>query len=237
MTAAGTPLFADWSNFWSDVAAVNALYDLRVIWHRQRSAEQTQQLCRDTFERLVAAEADDWDLSSVAAIQSEVPSRCFWSRTLTEIFEFLGTAFSLAPHAVAQCFEDYHRSLVRTSFRLSDAGGEVKFPVAGWTLLVAMSGAGKSPLMSLVQEVLKSPQVRASFGAARHGCTLGCLPSVPTMKALWLTQPRTMNPLDCGACTRRSPTQCHNWGPRMATNYARGRSSRWPILHWTQGNA
>ena len=66
----------------SNSAAVNALYDLRVIWDRQRCAEQTQQLCRDTFERLVAAEADDWDLSSVAAVQSEVPSRVLLEQDL-----------------------------------------------------------------------------------------------------------------------------------------------------------
>ena len=34
---------------------------------------------------------------------------------------------------------------------------------------MATSGAGKSPLVALVQEVLKSAEVRASFGAARHG--------------------------------------------------------------------
>ena len=51
---------------------------------------------------------------------------------------------------------------------MSDAGGEVKFPVARWTLLVAMSGAGKSPLMSMVQEVLEAPEVKASFGCARN---------------------------------------------------------------------
>ena len=30
-----------------------------------------------------------------------------------------------------------------------------------------MTGAGKSPLMTMVQEVLKAPEVKASFGSAR----------------------------------------------------------------------
>ena len=171
ITAAGArgkePLAGDWSNFWKCAPAVSKVFDLHAIWERTRSEEQAQQLCVDWFTRLVSAEADSWDLGSTAPLLAEVPHGSLWSRPLTQVFHFLGKSFSLAPHAVAQSFEDNHLALVHKTFRMSEDGGEITFPVARWSLLVANSGAGKSPLMGLVQKVLKAPAVQASFGSAR----------------------------------------------------------------------
>ena len=120
----------NWSNFWQHPQAVDVLFDTRAIWHCQRSEQQTLDLCSEWFARLVAPESEHWEIGSQEALLAEVPKGALWSRPLTQIFSFLGTSFSLAPHAVAQCFEDNHLSLVRTCFRVSEQGGEVKFLVA-----------------------------------------------------------------------------------------------------------
>ena len=98
---------------------------MRAIWEGQRTAGQTKTLCLDTFERHPSAEAEDWGLASAVAVQSDVPTGCLWSKTVKTFSSFLGIAFSLAPHAVAQCFKDNHFSLVRTCFRLSERRGAV----------------------------------------------------------------------------------------------------------------
>ena len=116
----GRPLPADRPNIWMHTAALDALYDVRAILDRQRSAEQAKELRFLLFQRLVSADVDDWDLSSPGTLQSTVSHGCFWSRAfkdllgnrgLTDVFGFWITSFSLASHAVAHCFKDTHLSL------------------------------------------------------------------------------------------------------------------------------
>ena len=141
------PLAADWPDIWLDILALTELYDVRAIWDRQCSAENTQDTMFEWFLRLVSVDADDWDLSSSGTLQSTVHHGCLWSRALTDMLGFLRASFSLSSNAVVQCFDDNHLSLARTCFRLNDAGGEVRFRGVRWTLLVAMSGAGKNSFL------------------------------------------------------------------------------------------
>ena len=164
----GRRLAEDWSNIWQLTDAVDVLFDLGAIWQHTWSGGECEQYCKEWFLRLLSPEAEQWGLVDVASVQANVPSSALWSRPLKDIFCFLGKAFSLSGHAVAQCFEDNHLSLVRNCFRLCQNGGEVKFPVARWSLLVASSGGGKSPLLTLVENVLKSPRVASSFENARN---------------------------------------------------------------------
>ena len=86
----GRPVAADWSDLWEHTAAVDQLFDVRAIWHRQRTAEQTRELCFEWFQRLVSAEADDWHPGSPGLLQATVPHGLLWSRPLTDLFNFYG---------------------------------------------------------------------------------------------------------------------------------------------------
>ena len=113
-------LAADWSDIWAHSAAVDQFFD----GARSRSGSSAS-------------------IGSIALFLPRQTTSTWRSRASTEIFSFLAKSFSLAPQGVAQCFEDNHLSLA-VSGSESAMLGEVKFAVARWTLLVAMSGAGKA---------------------------------------------------------------------------------------------
>ena len=115
------PLAADWSDIWAHSAAVDQFFD----GARSRSGSSAS-------------------IGSIALFLPRQTTGTWRSRPSTEIFSFLAKSFSLAPHAVAQCFEDNHLSLAVSGSESAMLGVEVKFAVARWTLLVAMSGAGKA---------------------------------------------------------------------------------------------
>ena len=166
--ASEEPLAEDWSNIWKHSKAIDCLFDLGHIWQHTWDEAQTRGFCREWMERLVSEEADSWELVDAVSAHASIPPCALWSRPLADIFSFLGHSFSLSAHAVGQVFEDNHLGFLPCDFRVSEQEGEVKFPASRFSLLVAASGAGKSPLMALVEKVLKSPLVRASFSSSRN---------------------------------------------------------------------
>jgi hypothetical protein len=162
---AGEDLLPDWSNFFKCSAATNALFDLRAIFQEANSIDEIKASATRIYDRLLSAEAESWTLEDACKMHGVLPPKCLWARPLSEVWEFLGQCYSLAPHAVAQCFEDNHMALVRKCFRTVD--GEATYPFGRMSLLVAISGGAKSVLMRSVESVLKSDEVSQSFGHAK----------------------------------------------------------------------
>ena len=153
----------DWANIFEHNQACNVLFDLSSIWERARDKADVEGLCREWFDHLLSEKADFWHLDSAVELQQSWPSHVLWPRCLAQVWDFFGESFSLSSHCVAQGYEDNFLSLLRKDFRTSENSGEALFSVGRWTLLVAQSGAGKSPMLGRVEEHLKSQAVRQSF--------------------------------------------------------------------------
>ena len=176
---AGEPaLRQDWSNFWQCSSAIDGLFDVRAIFAGAGLASQCRATADAWFTRLLSPEVESWGIDDVADFHARVSPAALWPRLLTDVWRFLGRSLSLPPHTVAQCFEDNHIALVRTDFRTCDHGYDTTFPLARWSLLVAISGAGKSPLCRAVEQVLKADIVTQSFGFT----TVDCLHSLSEFK-------------------------------------------------------
>ena len=167
-------------------------------------------------------------------LQATVPHGCLWSRHLTDIFSFLATSFSLAPST--------SRTTISARLVLPHERRWRRGQVPCGAMDIARAEAGKSPLMTKVQDVF---YITRGQGVLRK-CprrlaqdwrnTLGSRHLVGTTRGSLRMLQRKMTRLVCVAFMRRSYRPCLRSVPPMETNSARDKSFRRPIRPWRLGS-
>jgi hypothetical protein len=151
------PLAANWSNLFECTNATNALFDLSVIFDGTTNASDIEATIKAVYAMLLSSPAQDWTLNKAPEETSTYSPSAYLARPFAEVFTFLGESFAFAPHCVAQVFEDNHLGLLRNVFAVRD--GPASFAVGRLSLLNAISGGSKSPLLKMTEKILQSNRV------------------------------------------------------------------------------